>query len=76
MLLRAFALLGLVVLPFSSGCNTCHSNQVYGPPKPRAGYLDRLGDEFQWFYADVQDVIFGIDYNCEMERKYGAGPYQ
>ena len=77
MFLRVFLLLGLICLPFLSGCNTCHVNRdAYGPPKPRLGYLDRLTDEFEWFYADVQDVVFGIDSYCEVEHKYGAGPYE
>ena len=77
MLLRAIALSGFLCLPFLSGClNTCHVNQdAYGPPRPRLGYLLRLTDEVQWFYADLQDVFFGIDYYCELEHKYGAGPY-
>jgi hypothetical protein len=51
------------------------NEDAYGPPKPRLGYLRRLTDEVQWFYADLQDVVFGIDYYCELEHKYGNGPY-
>jgi hypothetical protein len=75
MTLRATALLGLFSLPFLGGCHEC---ETFGNPAPHFKYcnISRLGQECAWFYADVQDTFFGVDYYRDMEAEFGGGPYR
>jgi len=76
MFFRATLLASLLCLPFLGGCSTCEVNtRLQDPPGFQFKNPGRLVDEIAWFYADIQDMIFGIDYYCEIERKYGGGPY-
>ena len=75
MTLRALALLGLLSLPFLGGCHEC---ETFGnaPPKLKWCNLTRLHGECLWFYADIQDTFFGVDYYRDMEGEFGSSTYR
>jgi hypothetical protein len=77
MILRKLALLGLVCLPLAAGCSSpgsCNDEQHPAPAfKLRNG--NRLVTELGWFYADLQDVIFGVNYYCDMEHEFPTRIY-
>ena len=73
MFLRALAVITLLATLGLSGCGC----PAYGPEPPAFKLCNgsRLIDEFAWFYADIQDTIFGIDYYADLNAEYGASPY-
>jgi hypothetical protein len=72
---RLVALFALACLPFVGGCT---STEGIGRPPPRfkVRNVSRLCYEVRWLHADVQDVVFGVDYHLDMERQFGGGPYE
>ena len=78
MTLRKLALLGLVWLPLAAGCGApgpCVDEQHPAPAfKLRNG--QRIMTELGWFYADIQDILFGVTYYCDMEHKYPTRVYE
>ena len=77
MLLRATLIAGFCCLLSLVGCSTSEYNpEVDKPPKFKVQNLGRIGHELAWFYADVQDVIFGVDYYNDLENQFGnRSPY-
>jgi hypothetical protein len=76
MLLRATFILSLLGLVLFSGCATCKENKALEAPPPwKFENFQRLGVEFSWFYADIQDMIFGVDYFCHIQNKFQLQPY-
>ena len=74
--LRLIALLALVsCLPMAQGCQNCGVKTGPAAPPPSFCYFQRFGTEMGWLFADVNDLLFGINYYPYMESKYGAGPY-
>lgn len=65
-------------LAFASGCVSPPRYDGTGrsPPELKCENGPRLAKEMGWFYADVQDVIFGVDYDQDTEDRYGRGPYE
>lgn len=77
MLLRMIALLGLCSIPFLQGCSTCEVNQdIQAPPAPNGGAVREMGNDALWLLADINDLIFGVDYYCEMEKRFPVNPYR
>jgi hypothetical protein len=74
MVLRTIALLTVLGVLFLGGCNC----QTYGPEPPRFKVcnLPRVADECAWFYADVQDLFFGVDYYQDMNKTFGGTLYR
>ena len=58
-----------------SGCCGCDSS--IGQPAPAFKFCNgtRFMREVAWFYADVQDVVFGVDYNQDMHDEFPTRPY-
>lgn len=75
MSLRFLAAASVVCLSFICGCHNCEK-QV-GRPAPAFKFCNphRLIVETGWLYADLQDVIFGVEYYQDMEDLYSPGPY-
>jgi hypothetical protein len=71
---RIVTFLGVLALAFASGCS-CPKFFGSPPPKPRFCHGPRLMGELAWFYADVNDLVFGIDYYEHMDTKYGRHEY-
>jgi len=77
MLLRMMALLSLCWILLLQGCNTCEVNRdIQAPPQPNGGAVREMGDDFLWLIADINDMIFGVDYYCEMEKRFDTNPYR
>ena len=77
MLVRSALLAGLLCLPFLSGCSTNATPcGIDDPPPFKFDNFNRLGVECAWFYADVQDVIFGVDYDAHIESRFPSNPYR
>jgi len=78
MFLRAVLAMSLLSLTLFTGCSTCHVNkEIQAPPPLRFENVGRLADEIAWFYADIEDLIFGIDYFCHVEHRFAnTNPYQ
>ena len=57
-----------------AGCCGCDS---VGQPAPTFKFCTgaRIVQEFAWLYADVQDVIFGVDYNQDIQDEFDTNPY-
>lgn len=73
---RAIAALALLTLSCLAGCSShCLKHVGRTPPAFKVCNGSRLSNEVQWFYADIQDVVFGVEYYQDMEDLYGAGPY-
>ena len=78
MISRAIALVGVLALSLGlmlcSGCAGCGH---FGPEPPAFKLCNgsRLMDEFAWFYADVQDLVFGVNYYTDINREFGGSPY-
>lgn len=73
-ILAAFAVCALACF---AGCASPGHYDGTGrcPPDFKFENGHRLVKEVGWFYADFQDVVFGVDYNQDMEDCYGRGPY-
>src|SRR4029453_13860837 len=76
MLLRFITAALICCVPLVSGCATCADG--IGRPAPALKFCkgSRLITELGWFYADVQDTIFGVDYYADMDRLYDGDPYK
>ena len=74
MFLRAFAVISVLSLGLLNGC---HCPESFGPEPPtfKVCHGPRILDEFAWFYADVNDVVFGIDYYVDLNEEFGPSPY-
>ena len=72
---RALAILTVIGMAAFSGC--CSTPDTFGPKPPKFKVCNgsRLLDELGWFYADVQDMIFGVDYYYYMDHEFSSGPY-
>ena len=77
MLLRATFIAGVCCLLFTVGCSTSeYGRDIDSPPEFKVQNMGRLGHELAWFYADVQDLVFGVDYYDDLENRWGKGsPY-
>jgi len=73
--LRLIALLAFFYLAVVSGCSKSDIRTGPAPPPVSFCHFQRLGKEIRWFYADLNDMFFGIDYYPELEERYGRGPY-
>lgn len=73
MFLRAIAVITLLVTFGLCGCKC----PAFGPEPPTFKVCNgaRLMDEVAWFYADIQDTLFGVDYYADMNMEYGKTPY-
>lgn len=72
MFLRASFLVGICCLLSLVGCSTGkYGKEIDRAPKFKVHNVGRLGHELAWFYADVQDVFFGVDYYDDMEGRFG-----
>lgn len=60
------------------GCAASNEYDGTGRNPPRFKFENgtRLVKEVGWFYADIQDTIFGVDYNQDMENEFGYNPYR
>jgi hypothetical protein len=60
--------------------SSCSSSEFKGriddPPPVRSDYGPQLAKEFTWWYADFQDLLFGLDYYEYLEKRWGEGPYE
>jgi hypothetical protein len=71
------ALLSLCSLPFLQGCSTCEVNRdIQAPPQPNGGAVREFGNDTLWLLADINDLIFGVDYFCELEKRFNTCPYR
>jgi hypothetical protein len=75
MFVRTALLAGMLCIPFLSGCYTGENRGIDDPPPFRVRNVHRIAYEISWLYADVQDTIFGCDYNDHLQSRYGPGPY-
>jgi hypothetical protein len=77
MVSRAIALVGVLALILGLGLFTGCGCGPFGAAPPRFKVCNgaRLIHEFQWLYADIQDLIFGVDYYADMNSEFGPGPY-
>lgn len=75
MLLRTILFACVCCLPFLGGCST-YQGTIDDPPPVRGDYGPQIADEFTWWYADFQDLLFGLDYYHYMEDRWGSGPYK
>ena len=77
MLLRTMALLSLCWILVLQGCSTCEVNRdLQAPPSPNGGALREMGNDTLWLIADINDMIFGVDYYCELEKQFNTCPYR
>jgi len=75
--LRLIALLALIsCLPMLEGCHSCGVKSGASAPPASFCHFQRFGTEIGWLYANVNDLLFGINYYPHIERKYGTGPYE
>jgi hypothetical protein len=78
MRLRAFLFVAFVGLSLLSGCSTpggaCNDEQ---DPAPTFKFrnVPRLLTEVGWFYASVQDMLFGVNYYCHIEHEFPSHVY-
>ncbi|MBI4601522.1 MAG: hypothetical protein HY721_06115 [Planctomycetes bacterium] len=77
MLPRFLAALAIVCLIFFAGCQGCGESKNIGRPAPAFKVCNgpRLLTEAGWLYAEVQDVLFGVEHYEHIERQWGASPY-
>lgn len=77
MYLRLFAALALCSMPLLGGCASTGSNDGTGhsPPEFKMHNGKRIMKECGWFYASIQDTLFGVNYYADMEKEFGGGPY-
>ena len=77
MLLRATFFAGICCLLCLVGCSTgTYGREIDSPPKFKVQNLGRIGHELAWFYADFQDIFFGVDYYDDIEDRFGKDtPY-
>ena len=62
---------------FSSGCgHTCDMDIGQPPPPFKFCNFQRLAVELGWFYADLQDVVFGVTYYEHSENKFPSVVYR
>jgi len=75
MLLRFITAALICCAPLVSGCSSCPSGT--GRPAPAFKFCNgqRLLTELGWFYADIQDTIFGVDYYYDMDYEFDGSPY-
>jgi hypothetical protein len=76
---RLFAAVALSCLPFLGGCFSLQSGYDgtgRSPPRIRPYNGTRIAKECLWFYAAIQDTIFGIDYYVDMEEEFSGSPYE
>ncbi len=75
---RLKAALAVCALALSSGCVSPPRYDGTGRPSPELKFENgpRLAKEVGWLYADIQDVLFGVDYNHDTEDLYGRCPYE
>jgi hypothetical protein len=73
MTVRAIFAALVVACGLLSGC--CTRSGAGTPPPLRFCNGQRLAAEFGWFYADLQDTIFGVDYYYYMDHEFDANPY-
>ncbi len=59
---------------FLAGCGSCRCVGLE-PPRFKVCNGGRIVDEFRWLYADIQDTIFGVDYNYDMDHEFDTDPY-
>ena len=77
MFLRAICVAAIACLPLLSGCSGVGlAKPIDAPPAFKFKNFERLTDEFAWFYADAQDMFFGVDYYEHMESRFGSCPYR
>ena len=75
MILRACILVAVLSCSFLSGCCSC-SSVGRDAPEFKVCNSGRLIQELGWFYADVQDTFFGVDYYYDMDHQFDdVGPY-
>jgi len=75
MVLRALAVLGVLLCVSFSGC--CSGDLYVSPPPPvKLCYGTRLAQECLWYYADMNDLVFGINYYNHMESKFQTEVYR
>lgn len=75
MLLRAITGLSLLCLTWVSGCSHCEPYIGHPAPDFTLCHGARLATEFGWLYADINDMLFGIDYYPGLNSRFGDGPY-
>ena len=75
MIMRACFLAMALSCLFVSGCCSCGSVGI-DPPMVKFCNGTRLAQEMGWFYADFQDIFFGVDYYYDIDHEFTAGPYQ
>ncbi len=74
MLPRTLAVALLFTCMIFAGCCRCDS-VGRTPPAFKFCNIGRIVDEAGWFYADVQDTFFGVDYYKDMHDQFDSGPY-
>lgn len=75
--LRLIALLALIsCFSMLQGCQAGGTRAGAAAPPSSLCHSQRLGTEMGWLFANVNDVLFGINYYPHFERKYGTGPYR
>ncbi len=73
MILRAIFVALVLSCCFIPGC--CTRSGSAKPPPFRLCNIARLYDEVAWFYTDVQDTFFGVDYYYYIDHEFDATPY-
>ena len=73
MTVRAIFAALVVACSLTSGCCT-RSGSATAPPI-RLCNMQRIVNEVGWFYADVQDTLFGVDYYYYMDHEFPSDPY-
>lgn len=71
----AVLIAGMIVV---GGCTAPGKYNGTGRPSPtlKCENGPRLAKELGWFYADVQDFVFGVDHHQDLEDRHGLSPYQ
>ena len=61
-----------------AGCSCRELRPLYGaaPPDFSCCYGSRLISELRWLHADVNDMVFGIDYYQDMNSEFGSSTYR
>lgn len=73
MTVRAIFAALIVCCALTSGC--CTRSGAATPPPVRVCNLQRIVSEAGWFYADLQDTLFGVDYYYYMDHEFDSNPY-
>ena len=76
MLFRALLGFSLVIMTMASGCSHCAKYVGHKAPPFTLCHGARLANELGWFYADINDTLFGVNYYPSQNLEFGDSPYR